>query len=53
MVEAQKTLDIGELSASHVRQTSLTQIILAWAVVSIPLLWGVLQTIEKALALFQ
>lgn len=53
MVEAHKTLDIAEMSASSAQQTSLTQVILAWAVVSIPLLWGVLQTLEKALALFQ
>jgi hypothetical protein len=32
---------------------SWTGVILAWALVSIPLLWGVWQTIKKAAVLFQ
>ena len=33
--------------------SSWTWVILAWALVSVPLLWGVWQTIKKAAVLFQ
>ena len=33
-------------------RTSALHLILAWAFVSIPLLWGVLQTLRNALKLF-
>jgi hypothetical protein len=35
------------------RATSTAAIIAAWAVVSIPLLWGVVQTLIKSLDLFK
>ncbi|MDB5299683.1 MAG: hypothetical protein JWO87_1346 [Phycisphaerales bacterium] len=35
------------------RATPTTAIIAAWAVVSIPLLWGVVQTLIKSLDLFK
>lgn len=54
MIEAHTTRTHGEMStAQHAHRTTRTQIVLAWTVVTIPLLWGVLQTLEKALALFQ
>lgn len=54
MIEAHATRTHGEMStAQQAQPTSRTQIVLAWTVVSIPLLWGVLQTLEKAMALFQ
>jgi hypothetical protein len=33
--------------------TPVALVILAWLVVSAPLLWGVLQTLKKSAALFQ
>ena len=33
-------------------RTTVTHLILAWAFVGIPLLWGVLQTLRNALKLF-
>jgi hypothetical protein len=33
--------------------TPLGLVLLAWLVVSVPLAWGVLQTLEKAAALFR
>lgn len=33
--------------------TSTLQLILAWGFVGIPLAWGVLQTLENAMKLFQ
>jgi hypothetical protein len=33
--------------------SSLVILVLAWAAVGLPLAWGVLQTLEKALALFK
>lgn len=34
-------------------RTHITELILAWAFVGIPLLWGVLQTLRNAMKLFQ
>jgi hypothetical protein len=34
-------------------KTSRLLILLAWAVVGIPFLWGFSQTVQKAVALFQ
>jgi hypothetical protein len=33
--------------------TSMLQLILAWGFVGIPLAWGVIQTLENAMKLFQ
>jgi hypothetical protein len=33
--------------------TSAIQLILAWGLVGIPLAWGVIQTLENAMKLFQ
>ena len=33
-------------------RTHVTELILAWAFVGIPLLWGVLQTLRNAMKLF-
>jgi DMSO/TMAO reductase YedYZ heme-binding membrane subunit len=33
--------------------TPLSAVVLAWLLVTVPLLWGVWQTIKKASALFQ
>jgi hypothetical protein len=33
--------------------TGTMALVVAWAAVSLPLLWGVAQTIRKAMALFQ
>lgn len=35
------------------RKNKRFQVILAWLFVGLPLIWGVLQTLEKSLALFQ
>lgn len=34
-------------------RTPVVRLVIAWSVVGIPLLWGVSQTLIKALALFQ
>lgn len=34
-------------------RTHIAELILAWAFVGIPLLWGVLQTLRNAMKLFQ
>lgn len=35
------------------KKTSPVTVIIAWIIVGIPLLWGVYQTLDKSLALFQ
>jgi hypothetical protein len=35
------------------RPTPMALVIAAWLVVGLPLVWGVLQTLKKAVALFQ
>jgi hypothetical protein len=35
------------------KKTSPLLIVLAWAVVGVPWIWGFSQTVEKAVALFQ
>jgi hypothetical protein len=35
------------------KKTPLPRVVLAWVFVGTPLLWGVLQTLKKAWALFQ
>lgn len=42
-----------ESNAETARQTSPLFVALAWALVSIPLLWGVYETLRKTVALFQ
>ena len=32
-------------------KTSQTSVVLAWMIVGIPLIWGIIQTIQKSLAL--
>jgi hypothetical protein len=39
-------------TASSSRPSSSVVLVLAWLAVGVPLLWGVAQTITKALALF-
>jgi hypothetical protein len=39
--------------SEHRATTSPLLVLLAWLVVGAPLLWGVLQTLKKAAALFQ
>lgn len=39
--------------ASDAQSTSTTAIALAWLAVGLPLVWGVSQTLTKAMALFQ
>lgn len=46
---------IGGTAMSNSRspnRTHVTELILAWAFVGIPLLWGVLQTLRNAMKLF-
>ena len=38
---------------STVTKTSPLLILLAWAIVGVPWLWGISQTFQKAVALFQ
>jgi hypothetical protein len=55
--ESQRQPGSGRSSASHAAsQTRATQwfaLILSWAAVSLPLAWGVEETLRKALALFE
>ncbi len=39
--------------ANEQTSTSTIQLILAWGFVGIPLAWGVIQTLENAMKLFQ
>jgi hypothetical protein len=39
-------------TSSQQNRSSAVTLVLAWAGVSVPLLWGVAQTFKKALALF-
>lgn len=36
----------------HANRSSKTAVVLAWLFVSIPLIWGISQTIIKSMALF-
>lgn len=40
------------MSSDTASGTRLWQLILAWSLVGLPLLWGVLQTVRNALKLF-
>ena len=40
----------GEEGATHTNRLAL---VVAWAVVGVPALWGVAQVVEKSLALFR
>ena len=40
-------------NASTTDTKTVVELALAWIVVAVPLLWGVAQTLNKALALFQ
>jgi hypothetical protein len=41
------------MANEHQTGTSSLQLILAWGFVGIPLAWGVIQTLENAMKLFQ
>jgi hypothetical protein len=49
------TTDTSTAAAGHTKHPSSNPLVLAlaWLAVGAPLLWGVTQTIRKALALFQ
>lgn len=42
----------GDSSVAN-SESSMLRLVFSWALVSIPLLWGVTQTFQKALALFK
>jgi hypothetical protein len=42
----------NETTESGSRATLTMKLALAWLAVGVPLLWGVVQTVEKAMALF-
>jgi hypothetical protein len=46
------TTTTNDQSRSEGAPSSPMVLVLAWAAVGVPLLWGVLQTLRKALALF-
>ena len=41
------------MSTAEQNGTTTLQLVLAWAFVGVPLLWGVLQTLSNAMKLFQ
>ncbi len=41
------------MTDTNVKHTSPVSIAIAWIIVGVPLLWGVLETAKKSLALFQ
>ncbi len=43
----------SETRAPRARTSHLPTLVLAWLVVGLPLLWGVVMTLQKALALFR
>jgi hypothetical protein len=43
----------GETMANENQSSQTLQLILAWGFVGIPLAWGVLQTLQNAMKLFQ
>ncbi|MGO8998140.1 MAG: hypothetical protein ACLQVI_32880 [Polyangiaceae bacterium] len=42
----------GDSASSAPPPTPVVLVVLAWVVVSLPLLWGIFQTLKKAAALF-
>lgn len=46
-------MDSSTPAAGAAPKSQALQVIFSWVVVGIPLLWGVLQTLKKAAALFR
>lgn len=46
-------LDPRNVSAGSLAPSQVVALILSWTAVGIPLAWGVIETLRKALALFQ